>query len=323
VKTPKFFLFLSLVAFLIVAIGGCNGAEPTAPPPTPPTDTPPPPTATPEVVEPEVMDPTATNPPPTEALPTEAPPTEPPAPTEAPPLPAEAQQIEFQAADGQALQGVYYPAAINPAPIVVLMHWAPGDQNDWIAIAGWLQNRGATDAVSGAGAAPWLDPSWFPLVLEELPVAVFTFTFRGCEGGCSSFQPEGWLLDAKAAVETAKGLPAVDPDRLIAIGASIGADGAVDACEEGCLGGLSLSPGSYLGLAYDEVVTTLDEADKPVWCLAAELDQDSANACQSASGDHYRMIIYPDDPHGLELVKPGMDPETLEVILEFLQLVLG
>jgi dienelactone hydrolase len=160
-------------------------------------------------------------------------------------------------------------------------------------------------------------------MLEDLPVAVFTFTFRGCDGGCSSFQPEGWLLDAKAAMETAKGLPAVDPSRLVAIGASIGADGAVDACEESCLGGLSLSPGSYLGLPYNEVVTSIDEVDKPVWCLAAELDQDSANACQSASGDNYRMIMYPGAPHGLELVKPDMDPETPKVILEFLQLTLG
>jgi dienelactone hydrolase len=234
------------------------------------------------------------------------------------PLPADPQKVEFEAEDGQKLMGTYYPAAVNPAPLVVLMHWAPGDENDWVAIAAWLQNRGLEIAPDGQ---PWLDPSWFPPMLEGQSFGVFSFTFRGCEGGCGSRDFEGWLLDAKAAVQTAKGLDGVDPEQMANIGASIGADGAPDTCGEGCLGAMSFSPGGYLTIPYDEAVTALDSAGKPAWCLAAEGDPGSAPACQSASGDHYRMEMYPGADHGMQLVKPDMEPNPMELILEFLQLV--
>jgi hypothetical protein len=198
------------------------------------------------------------------------------------------------------------------------MHWAPGDENDWGAIAAWLQNRGLEIA---PGGQPWLDPSWFPPMLEGQSFAVFSFTFRGCEGGCGSRDFEGWLLDAKAAAQTAKELDGVNPEQIAHIGASIGADGVADTCGEGCLGAFSFSPGSYLTVPYDEAVTALDGADKPAWCLAAEGDPGSAPACQSASGDHYRMEMYPGTGHGMELIKPEMEPDTLELVLEFLQLV--
>jgi hypothetical protein len=42
------------------------------------------------------------------------------------PLSPEPQTVEFQAADGQVLHGFYYPAAVRPASLVVLMHWMPG-----------------------------------------------------------------------------------------------------------------------------------------------------------------------------------------------------
>jgi hypothetical protein len=235
-------------------------------------------------------------------------------------LPPDPQRVEFQAEDGQALLGTYYPAAVNPAPTVVLMHWAPGDETGWPVIAAWLQNRGLEVETGGD---PWLDPSWFPPMLEGQSFAVFAFTFRGCDGGCSSFEPEGWLLDAKAAMKTASELDGVDPTRMVAIGASIGSDGAVDACGEGCLGALSLSPGSYLRVPYDEAVAAVDGAGYPVWCLAAEGDSESAPTCQSASGDHYRVVIYPGSEHGMELIQPEIEPSALGLILEFLQLTFG
>jgi dienelactone hydrolase len=254
------------------------------------------------------------------STPTEPPPTGVPTPEGLPPLPPDPQKVEFEAADGQKLVGTYYPAAVNPAPVVVLMHWAPGDETDWRAIAPWLQNRGLEVAPDGA---PWLEPSWFPPMLEGQSFAVFAFTFRGCEGGCSGGGPPGWLFDAKAAMKAASELDGVDPMRMAAIGASIGADGAVDACGDGCLGAMSLSPGSYLRVPYDEAVAEVDGAGKPAWCLAAEGDAESATACQSASGNHYRMVMYEGSDHGMMLIRPDVSPKTLELILEFLQLVFG
>jgi len=251
------------------------------------------------------------------------------------PLPPAPQEFEFQAADGQALRGTYYPAAVNPAPLVVLMHWAPGDQSDWVEIAYWLQDRGLGGQSDNPGNVPWLDPSWFPKIpseWEEQSFAVFAFTFRGCEGGCSSFDPPGWLLDAQAAMETARALEGVDPQRIVAAGASIGADGAPDGCyllnqqyENSCLGAFSFSPGNYLTVPYADAVDEMEAAQppKPDWCLFAEEDTAAAEACQSAAGDHYRMVQYNGRFHGMRLIDPNVEPDALLLLLEFIELSLG
>jgi dienelactone hydrolase len=294
------------VLVIVTALAACGPAPTSTPQGEPPSAT-------------EVPGPTS---PPEEALPpTVAPTPEAAAPGDSP-LPADPLQIEFEAQGGRALVGTYYPATVSPAPLVVLMHWALGDQREWAAVARWLQNRGLAAPDDGAEEAPWLDPSWFPPMPEGRSFAVFTFTFRGCEGGCSSFDREGWLLDALAAMETARGLQGVDPERVAAIGASVGGDGAIDACGEGCLGALSFSPGSYLRVTYADAVAAIADA-APAWCLAAEGDSPSAQACSSASGAHYRTISYPGDEHGMMLIRPGMDPDPLAVVLDFLQQVFG
>jgi dienelactone hydrolase len=251
--------------------------------------------------------------------------TEPPAAVTLTPLPPDPQLVEFVAEDGQTHTGTYYPAGTNPAPAVVLMHWAPGDQNDWNEIAYWLQNRGLSGTSANTGGETWLDPSWFPPLKDGESYAVFTFTFRECESGCSNFLPDEWLLDAQAAMNTVKGLEGVNPSGVVTIGASIGADGAVDACGDGCLGAISLSPGSYLNIRYPEAVEELGtkQPPKPVLCFAAERDTDSFNACSTAQGDHFTNVIYPGADHGLSLINPGSDPETLGLILKFLQSILG
>ncbi len=277
----------------------------------PPTVTPPPPTASPA---------TATAEPPTVAPPTATP--EPPAGP-----PPEPQTIAFTASDGQELVGVYYPGAADPSPIVVLMHWARGDAHDWDAIAPWLQNRGLAPSPA-EGAPPWLDSAWFPPMPEGRSYAVFTFTFRGCEGSCAQFDPEGWLLDAQAAMRTARALEGVDSERMVAVGASIGGDGAADGCllhndefAATCLGALSLSPGSYLGRAYAEVIQEHGEAAPMplIRCAYADGDAPAARDCRAAQGERYAAIEYAGDEHGMMLVQPDADPPVLPLLLDFLE----
>lgn len=139
------------------------------------------------------------------------------------------------------------------------------------------------------------------------------------------------LLDAQAAFNTARGLEGVDASKIASFGASIGADGAPDGCAwhnanfgVGCLGALSLSPGSYLTVPYNEVVDQLgaELPPKPVWCFFATDDDNSAQACQSAGGDHYRMVEWTDGGwHGMELVDPARDPNALQLILDWLALL--
>lgn len=252
-------------------------------------------------------------------------------------LAADAQRVKFQAEDGKNLVGYYYPSKYADAPIVILMHWAGGDLTDWCEIALWLQNRRDENLVNpkrcaeaGSGlpagfSTPWLDSTWFPPMNANTSVGVFVFDFRGygeSEGG-------GWesAKDAKAAFKTAGGFEGVDATRMAALGASIGADGAPDGCllynqdkGSGCVGAFSLSPGSYLGMEYATVVKDLDSV--PVWCLAGELDQESAPACKSAGGENYRSVIYPGiELHGMSLITPGLEPQPMILIQDFLELV--
>lgn len=244
-------------------------------------------------------------------------------------LPAEPQAVVFQAADGAPNEGVFFPAALDGAPMVVLMHWAPGSACDWQAIAPWLQQRDMAWDCTAEQGDPWLDPSWFPALPAGASYNVFVFSFRGCgDQGCTAFSPEGWLADAQGAMQAAARLEGVDPQRVIAIGASIGADGAADGCaylneQEGkaCRGAFSLSPGSYLTVPYDGAVAAIDGDGHPAWCLYAPKDAQAAEACESASGEHYELLADPNGGHGMVLIQPGLD--TLQKMLDFIALTVG
>jgi hypothetical protein len=243
---------------------------------------------------------------------------------------ADVQIVEFSSTDGTLLKGEYYPPETGPAPVVVLMHQYPLDhETEWFAIAPWLQNRGLTEGVTPNGM-PWGDSSWFPAVPEDLNVGVFTFTFRGCQGGCQNANLPGgdhslWAEDARAALLYASNLPGADTERIVAVGTSIGADGVVDGCwlaeEDGlhCVGAMSWSPGSYLGMSYDKTVGQLTAIGTFVRCFAGEADTQSAEACRSFAGEGYQMELDPSSRHGIALVDPDLQIETLDLLLAFLQ----
>lgn len=250
------------------------------------------------------------------------------------PLPVEPMPIRFRAEDGQELVGLFYPPAQSPSPVVVLMHWIRSDASDWSAVARWLQNRLPATAPP-PGSPPWLDASWFPEPGFSQGYAVFTFTFRGCQGGCKGFEPQAWLLDARAALQAAAAQPGVDPMQVTAVGASIGGDGAIDACAwlsdlsstSRCLGALSLSPGGYLGVPYADavrdLVAALDQAGalpqaEVAICLTSEDDRDSVQACGSVVSPDYHVLTYPGRAHGMELITPSLEPNPLSVVAGFL-----
>jgi dienelactone hydrolase len=232
--------------------------------------------------------------------------------TEPSPKPPESQRIEFLAEDGTQLVGSYTAGLVDPAPAVILMHQFGSDHTTWErnGLAAWLQNTAV------AQGEVW------PAVPGGHSFAVFSFDFRGHGESTGSRDGEraDFLMDAKAALATVRELPGVDPEHIVLIGASIGADAAIDACVQGCLGALSLSPGSYLDVPYAEVVTEMGLENKPAFCLAAEDDAFSADTCRSAVGDSYRSVIYAQGGHGEALLKPGMEPPVAQVIWEFLTL---
>lgn len=250
-------------------------------------------------------------------------------------LPPEPKEYEFQAMDGMMLNGIYYPAASKPAPLVILMHWVNGDMHDWNELSVWLQNRGQKNPYPNMGNVPWLDPTWFPEVPADRSYGVFIFTFRGCkgmtEGGCADWDIQGWMQDIEGAVMTAYSLEGVDPTRIAVIGSSIGADAAAYGClylnlqyPDSCKGALSLSPGSYLVHDYPDVVEDLGKLPVSVaaWCLA---DGGEIGICKQAVNDDnplYKYFEIPGGGHGNSLLSPDLDPLPMNLILEFLAEVL-
>lgn len=247
-------------------------------------------------------------------------------PTTLPPYPL---NITFTADDGTELIGHYWAPASENVPVVVLMHQYPMDHNiEWIAIAPWLQNRGLIAAVR-TGGEPWSDPTWFVRMVEGLDFAVFSFTFRNCEGGCSedSVQSrEEWVVDAVSAIKAAASFNSVDPERIVVLGTSIGADAAVDACARlaedpeavQCKGVVSISPASWLEIDYAETVTALDEAGVEVRCIASEQDGITADTCRSFEGEHYASLIDPGQSHGVRMFDPSLEVDIPVLLLQWL-----
>jgi len=238
--------------------------------------------------------------------------------------------VNFTTEDGVELDGLYYPAAENPAPLIILVHWARGDMTEWEPIAYWLQDRGLLIRTPDYNNS-WKSSDWFPENKLEVPLGVLVFTLRDCQGGCQSYSPEEWLLDIEAVMKKAAQLQGIDKDRIITAGASIGADGALYGCAwmnrsgfGSCIGSFSLSPASLLTLPYDEVANQLIGAEppSPVYCLFGLRDDASVETCSDIEGlipVDYGYI----ENHGFELFQPGQSIDPLVLLYEFIDISLA
>ncbi len=273
---------------------------------------------------------------PEEAVVEEAP-AEEPTPTEEPtpepvlePLPADPIEQTIVTEDGVELTGIYFPAAVNPAPIIVMMHWAPGTQGDWFAeghdwpqLALIMQNRQDEIASIGVLASPALQDR------GDISYGVLTFDFRGF-GDSPAGDRQKAYMDAQAAVAHAKTLEGADPNAIMTVGASIGADGALDGCildgarDPACLAVISLSPGGYIGLDYAEQVGLA--GDLSIACFATDGDTPSAEACNAGAdvgAPNYQSTIFTGREHGMEMFGLGQEPDLLTFILDYFDAAAG
>jgi len=257
----------------------------------------------------------------------------PPEPTEEPalePLPADPIEVTITTEDGLELVGTYFPASVNPAPIVIMMHWAPGTQEDWFAegfdwpqLALILQNRQNELASVGVPASRAMQD-------REVSYGVLTFDFRNFGDSPEGDIREDGYLDALAAVAHAKTLEGADASAIMTIGASIGADGAVNGCilagakDPACLAAISLSPGNYIGKNYADEVGLA--GDLPIACFASEDDTPSADTCkagEAAGAPNYQTIIYSGMGHGMDMFGLAEDPDLFTFILEYFDAAAG
>ncbi len=239
-------------------------------------------------------------------------------------------EVNFTTDDGVELEGLYYPADENPAPLIILIHWARGDMTEWEQIALWLQNRGQLVRSPDYNES-WKSSDWFPSYKSEDPLGVLVFTMRDCQGGCQSYSPSGWQLDIEAVMLEAVQLQGVDKDRIITAGASIGGDGAIFGCSwlnqsglGSCEGSFALSPASLLTLPYNDLADQLTGADPPlpVYCLFGLRDDASVETCSDLSGITPVDYGYIEN-HGFELIQPGQNPDPLVLLNEFINISLS
>jgi dienelactone hydrolase len=251
-------------------------------------------------------------------------------------LPAYPQEVNFEASDGQKLRGYYYPSASDqPAPLVVLMHWVISDMSDWYEIAPWLQNRGLKNPFGSPTGYGWLDPTWFPDIPDEKSFGIFIFSFRNCwpyPVGCKGFYKEGWTLDAQAALQKAAELEGVDPERITAIGSSIGADAVVAACAlvnaqqpGSCKAALSLSPCNCLKLTYRKTVEMMSKTPGSplVWCFADETDIIKCKLAEDVGNPAFSIFEFPGGGHGNYLLRSIVEPSVMQGVLDFLDASIG
>lgn len=315
-------IILAVLMFLLTGLTACRLGVDAPPPPTAlPTQ---PPTAT------RTPAPTRTPiPPPTRrATLTPEPSNTPINITVTPAFNPAGERITIQTEDGLELVGYYYISPKPNSPVVVLMHqfgsnqaqaWPQSDLIPWLRNYPVKGENPPEPTLSATGKLPLLPP--------ELHFNVLTFDFRGHGESpgqvISSITTEaqrGYLLDAKAAYARAALLPNADPNRIIGIGASIGADAVVDACGSGCIGAFAISPGSFLGLDWYENAYRVMNAGKPVRCMYSINDTPSARACSSlAPNAFYIRLAVEGKKHGQDFLEPRkMEAGFGKTLLEFL-----
>jgi dienelactone hydrolase len=221
------------------------------------------------------------------------------------PLPPEA--VEIQAPDQVLLRGTYYRAANEPAPLVVLVHQARGSQQDWLEMGyvQYLRNQGE----------PIPDGRFIPLP-QDVHFAVFTFDLRGhgqSEGEYDEGRASQFMEDMAAALQIARRLPGVDPERVAAVGSSTGS-AVLFRCPNVCSGVMSIS--LYPDEVASQAIQTLIEQGALVYCV-------SEFPCPVLPGERYVSVHYPDAGHGYDLLDPDLNPPPGQVLYDFLQSWIG
>lgn len=212
--------------------------------------------------------------------------------------PLQPEIVTLETADGVTLIGDYYAQAA-PAPTLLLMHMAGGTRAAWAEVAPQFYGQGYTLlAVDLRGHG---DSSGYPDMIAAIDDVRAWFA---------------WLMAQ----------PAVQPDRLAAIGGSVGANLAIVGCgdEPACRTAIALSPGSnYYGV---EPLPSIEQLrGRTLMILATRRDQSSGDfsfELAEASPAETALIQYPGiGHHGTEILNRRAD--ALPLIMIWLSQHLG
>ncbi|RPH96277.1 alpha/beta fold hydrolase [candidate division KSB1 bacterium] len=219
---------------------------------------------------------------------------------------AEAEEIIFATKDSVSIAGSFYPAPVSPAPAVVLVHMLRKNRSSWTDIALTLQKNGfsvLTFDLRGHGQS--------------------TQTKRGpiSEASFSESDFANMKYDLSAAVQWLRVRPDVIPSKVAVIGASIGANVAINfAVEDRAISAVVLlSPGAvYRGIYVEPAVKSY--LPRPLFIVAAEDDNFSAVTVRELMPlfkDEKVVALFEDGGHGTYLLRSR--PELIPMILDFIR----
>lgn len=195
--------------------------------------------------------------------------------------------------DGVHIQGTYYrPAAVH-APGVILLHMLGRNRHDWDAFARELQAAG---------------------------YGVIAIDLRGHGDSDGTRQWAKMTNDAAIAANFIRSRPEIDPKRILMIGASIGANVAINAAaaDAAILGVALLSPGlDYRGVKTEAAVRAYGA--RPLFIAASSEDSYAAQSARKldslAQGPH-QLLILKNQGHGTQML--GKDNGLETALLQWL-----
>jgi dienelactone hydrolase len=218
--------------------------------------------------------------------------------------PAGAENVSLRTADSYTIAGWYWKPRLatkqKVAPAVLLLHMRGKDKASWGSLPQTLLSEGyAVLAIDLRGHGETLDPSGGRPALDSLRDSDY----------------QNMLFDVGAAHAFLRQQPAVDPERLGIIGASIGANLAIlyAAQDRRVRTAVCLSPGlDYKGL---KPLPALDAYDKrPLYLIAATGDTQSYPSCEklrdaAVKAKPASLRAFDGSDHGtnLLLAHPGLD----------------
>ncbi len=193
--------------------------------------------------------------------------------------------------DGQTIAYQIYPAAPG-SPAIILLHMLRRTRTDWDTIAKWLQKNGYSVIAIDSRGHGLSTGNWEQFTEEDF---------------------NKMKLDVAAAKSVLENAAKADVKRLAIIGASIGANtamnyGAEDADVKTVV---LLSP----GLEYRGVKISDTRFNKPFLVVASKEDQYSAQSAQEIANKNptAKVIMYENAGHGTNMfVKNELAPTILQ-----------
>lgn len=212
-----------------------------------------------------------------------------------PPTPAFEPQVErfdigMVTEDGVKLRGTYYNPGVANAPGVVLLHMLGRQRSDWEAFAGQLQEAG---------------------------YGVIAIDLRGHGESEGERDFSAMTKDAAIAAKFLRAREEIDPGRLAIIGASVGANIALNYAAEdpGILGAVLLSPGlDYRGVTTEDALKRY--GDRLLLIVASEEDSYAASSSETLAAEaaNAELVMLSDQGHGTRMLneESGLEQTILD-----------